>query len=169
MWPATSLSFPPSLPCLCTILSECVGEFTVCCNLIQNKVTQHNTESERCSSSASLRHKLKQKYSMSLYFFFFSSDSAFLCFQAGWKIKGGVCWSVYFVKKLNKFRFLLWGGCVSSQSERLSNKCTFVIFIIVETHQLQTHIITADCGSFFLLLQHIYLLLWQHTWIISGA
>lgn len=31
---------PPSLPCLGRMILDCVGEFTVCCNLIPNKVTQ---------------------------------------------------------------------------------------------------------------------------------
>lgn len=37
---AQALLFTPSLPCLCWMILNCVGEFTVFCNLIPNKVTQ---------------------------------------------------------------------------------------------------------------------------------
>lgn len=39
IWARASL-FTPSLPCLCWMILNCVGEFTVFCNLIPNKVTQ---------------------------------------------------------------------------------------------------------------------------------
>lgn len=37
---APALLFTPSLPCLCWLDLSCVGEFTVFCNLIPNKVSQ---------------------------------------------------------------------------------------------------------------------------------
>lgn len=52
------LLFPPSLPCLCWMILDCVGEFTVCCNLIPNKVTQQillsqiDTEALLCEGSS---------------------------------------------------------------------------------------------------------------------
>lgn len=39
-WGDMSLIVPSSPPCLSRMILGCVGEFTVCCNLIPNKVTQ---------------------------------------------------------------------------------------------------------------------------------
>lgn len=115
---ATSLLFPPSLPCLCPIMHVCVGAFTVCSNLIQNKVTQQNTESERCSSSASLGWKLKQD-------FFFFSDSAYVSMLDGKLYKMFI--DVHSSEA--ELVYPLRGGCGSLQSERPLDKFTVVIFI----------------------------------------
>lgn len=66
---ARALLFTPSLPCLRWMSLSCVGEFTVFCNLIPNKVTQQILLSQMDAaqlspffffSSLSLKRRLKQ-------------------------------------------------------------------------------------------------------------
>lgn len=160
--------------CLCLIMRDCVGEFTVCCNLIQNKVTQQNTESERCSSSASLRQKLKQKRCTSLCFFppliqHVSSLDGRL-YEMLMCIISSEAELVYLVT--------LRRMCVHSERDIQINSPLWSLYthIIVQAHQLPVTgawykkslpQITAEHGSFPLLLQHTHLSLWQHTHLVN--
>lgn len=72
-------------------MRDCVGKFTVCWNLVQNKVAQQNTDSETWCSSASLRQKLKKKMQHE-YVLFFLSLWLSICLQVVWQIMWDIYW-----------------------------------------------------------------------------
>lgn len=152
-------SFPPSLPCLCPIMRDCVGEFTVCCNLIQNKVAQQNTESERCSSSSSEAEAEIQNDS-ALFVFFFSFS---VCSQAGWRII------------VDGYRCVILKLCYAAyslQRERPSDKihpCDPYTSAPLPITEAQRFKLGKSVDPFPLLLTHICRYSNTHTWIISGA
>lgn len=132
-------SFIPSPLCLCQIMHVCVGAFTVCSNLIQNKVTQQNTESERCSSSASLRWRLKQ--------IFFFSDSAYVSMLDG--------------KLYMMFSNVYYSEAASEK--RPSNKFTLVIFI--HPHHCRSSLIFNNRR----LIQVVAVSNYSRAWILSAS